>query len=177
MGHLVLSKKIFQLFFFKFLPKTSKDLCAVMFLLFHIFLFFFSCLFWFPLNPPILPCSIQTLPRDVAVEKGHAGTVRALLEGKANLTANALHVAAEKEKIEVHKTHIGSFWSHISFWGGSKNFRLMLIFNAEKMYEKGYFELQNPHPWLNEDGNPLLFAQIGRKTIQWLWHLLNLAFT
>lgn len=57
MGHLVLSKKIFQLFFFKFLPKTSKDLCAVMFLLFHIFLFFFSCLFWFPLNPPILPCS------------------------------------------------------------------------------------------------------------------------
>lgn len=39
----------------------------------------------------------------MAVEKGHAGTVRALLEGKANLTANALHVAAEKEKIEVPK--------------------------------------------------------------------------
>ena len=43
----------------------------------------------------------QRCPLDVAVEKGHAGTVRALLEGKANLTANALHVAAEKEKIEV----------------------------------------------------------------------------
>lgn len=47
------------------------------------------------------PICVPLTPRDVAVEKGHAGTVRALLEGKANLTANALHVAAEKEKIEV----------------------------------------------------------------------------
>ena len=45
----------------------------------------------------------------MAVEKGHAGTVRALLEGKANLTANALHVAAEKEKIEVPKHKLDLF--------------------------------------------------------------------
>eukprot|EP00438_Fugacium_kawagutii_P013584 Skav223045 [mRNA] locus=scaffold1069:239761:244235:+ [translate_table: standard] len=29
---------------------------------------------------------------DLAIDSGHAGTVRALLEGKANLTADSLHV-------------------------------------------------------------------------------------
>ena len=48
----------------------------------------------------------------MAVEKGHAGTVRALLEGKANLTANALHVAAEKEKIEVPKQKKSDLFDH-----------------------------------------------------------------
>lgn len=38
--------------------------------------------------------------RDLAIDSGHAGTVRALLEGKANLNADSLHVAAEKNHPE-----------------------------------------------------------------------------
>ena len=52
----------------------------------------------------------------------------------------------------------------------------MLIFNAEKMYDKkDILNYRNPHVWRwqNLHDNPR--AQIARQTIQWLWHLPNLA--
>ena len=143
------SKKIFRLFF-QVSPKIRKDFCAGMFLLFHIFLFFFSCLFWFPLNPPICPVpNAQGCGR----WKRPCRYCTSIAGGQSKPYRKCFACGCgEGEDWGAKTKKIGSFWSHISFWGGSKNFRLMLIFNAEKMYEKGYCELQNPHSWLNEDG-------------------------
>ena len=58
--------------------------------------------------------------RDVAIRSRHPGIVRALLEGKAHLTADSLHLTADHQGGEVHKCDatVGKGMEWLGAWIG-----------------------------------------------------------
>ena len=81
---------------------------------------------------------VRSIPvRDVAIRSRHLGIVRALLEGKAHLTPDALHLTADHQSAEVHHS---AMWRN--GWEGHGRARSMVRSSKVKIVCNTFFRYE-----------------------------------